>query len=102
MIHLPPALRHRRFRLLWIGLAISIAGSQMQVWSLFWHIRTITEQPIALGGATYARAFNNCVAYGPLFPDELLTEHEPNERAIMENLYLAMRIYAHAIYQLTR
>ena len=55
MIHLPPALRHRRFRLLWIGLAISIAGSQMQVWSLFWHIRTITEQPIALGGVGLAR-----------------------------------------------
>jgi succinyl-diaminopimelate desuccinylase len=60
------------------------------------------SEPIALGGATYARAFDNCVAYGPLFPGELLTEHEPNERAIMENLYLAMKIYAHAVYQLTR
>ena len=61
-----------------------------------------TSEPIALGGATYARAFDNCVAFGPLFPDELLTEHEPNERAIMENLYRAMKIYAHAIYRLTR
>jgi succinyl-diaminopimelate desuccinylase len=60
------------------------------------------SEPIALGGATYARAFDNCVAFGPLFPGELLTEHEPNERAIMENLFLAMKIYAHAIYQLTR
>jgi predicted dipeptidase len=60
------------------------------------------SQPIALGGATYARAFNNCVAFGPLFPDELLTEHEPNERLVVENLFLAMKIYAHAIYQLTR
>jgi len=60
------------------------------------------SEPITLGGATYARAFDNCVAFGPLFPDELLTEHEPNERAIMENLYLAMKIYAHAIYELTR
>lgn len=60
------------------------------------------SEPIALGGATYARAFDNCVAFGPLFPGELLTEHEPNERAIMENLYLAMKIYAHAIYELTR
>jgi succinyl-diaminopimelate desuccinylase len=51
------------------------------------------SEPIALGGATYARAFDNCVAFGPLFPGELLTEHEPNERAIMENLYLAMKIY---------
>lgn len=59
-------------------------------------------EPIALGGATYARAFKNCVAFGPLFPDELLTEHEPNERAILDNLYLAMKIYAYAVYELTR
>jgi predicted dipeptidase len=58
--------------------------------------------PIALGGATYARAFDNCVAFGPLFPGELLTEHEPNERLIVENLYQAMKIYAYAVYELTR
>lgn len=54
-LHIPPALRHRRYRLLWIGLMISIAGSQMQVWALFWHIRTLTDQPIALGAVGLAR-----------------------------------------------
>ncbi len=54
-LHIPPALHHRRFRLLWLGLMISIAGSQMQTWSLFWHIRTLTDQPIALGGIGLAR-----------------------------------------------
>jgi MFS family permease len=54
-LHIPPVLRHRRFLLLWLGLMISIAGSQMQVWALFWHIRTITPQPIALGGVGLAR-----------------------------------------------
>jgi MFS family permease len=34
---------------------ISIAGTQMQVWSLLWHIRTLTDQPIALGGVGLAR-----------------------------------------------
>lgn len=34
---------------------ISIAGSQMQVWSIFWQIRTLTDQPIALGGVGLAR-----------------------------------------------
>jgi MFS family permease len=34
---------------------ISIAGSQMQVWAIFWHIRTLTDQPIALGGIGLAR-----------------------------------------------
>jgi MFS family permease len=55
MIHIPPSLHHRRFRLLWLGLLISIAGSQMQLWALFWHIRTITNQPIALGAVGLAR-----------------------------------------------
>ena len=54
-LHLPPALRHRRFTLLWLGLLVSVAGSQMQVWALFWHIRTLTDQPIALGGIGAAR-----------------------------------------------
>jgi len=54
-LHIPPALYHRRFRLYWIGITISIAGSQMQTWALFWHIRTITDQPIALGGIGLAR-----------------------------------------------
>jgi succinyl-diaminopimelate desuccinylase len=60
------------------------------------------SKPIALGGATYARAIDNCVAFGALLPDELLTEHQPNERAVLENLYKAMEIYAQAIYELTR
>jgi len=54
-LRVPPALHHRRFRLLWLGLMISVAGTQMQVWALFWHIRTLTDQPIALGGVGLAR-----------------------------------------------
>ncbi len=56
--------------------------------------------PISLGGATYARTINNCVAFGALFPDELLTEHQPNERVVLQNLYRAMEIYAHTIREL--
>ena len=48
-LHVPPALLHRRFRLLWMGLTISVAGSRMQFWALLWHVRTLTDQPIALG-----------------------------------------------------
>lgn len=54
-MHLPPALRHRRFLLLWLGLFISISGSQMQIWAIFWHIRALTDQPVALGGVGAAR-----------------------------------------------
>ena len=62
---------------------------------------TVTA-PRASGGATYARAMPNCVAYGALTADELLTEHQPNERTELKNLYKAMEIYAYAVYELTR
>ena len=54
-MRIPSALFHRRFTLLWLGLMLSVAGSQMQTWSLLWHIRELTEQPIALGGIGLAR-----------------------------------------------
>lgn len=54
-LHLPPALKYRQYRYLWFGLMVSIAGTQMQTWSIFWHIRTLTDQPIALGGVGLAR-----------------------------------------------
>ena len=62
----------------------------------------LIAKPIATGGATYARAIDNCVAFGALFLDEKNTEHQPNERVILKNLYKAMGIYAQAIYDLTR
>jgi MFS family permease len=54
-LRIPPSLFHRRFRLLWLGMMISIAGTQMQTWALLWHIRDITDKPIALGGVGLAR-----------------------------------------------
>jgi MFS family permease len=57
MIRVPPSLKHRRFFYLWSGQLLSIAGTQMQLWALFWHIRTLTDQPIALGGVGLARIF---------------------------------------------
>lgn len=54
-MRIPSVLFHRRFLLLWAGLMISVAGGQMQTWALLWHIRTLTDQPIALGGIGLAR-----------------------------------------------
>ena len=31
MVRIPPSLKHRRFFYLWLGLLISIAGTQMQI-----------------------------------------------------------------------
>ena len=60
MIHLPPALKHRAFALLWVGLMISIVGSQMQQWALFWHISQLSKDPIAVsivGGVRFVAVF---------------------------------------------
>jgi MFS family permease len=46
----PPALKHRNFTLLWLGLLISVAGSQMQVAALLWHLRVLTDQPVVISG----------------------------------------------------
>jgi acetylornithine deacetylase/succinyl-diaminopimelate desuccinylase-like protein len=59
-------------------------------------------EPRSSGGATYARAIKDCVAFGALTFDEPLTEHQPNERTVLKNLYKAMEIYAYAVYELTR
>lgn len=54
-LRLPPALKHRKFTLLWAGLFVSVAGSQMQLWALFWHIRNLSDQPVAVSGVGVAR-----------------------------------------------
>ncbi len=66
------------------------------------HSGDTSTPPRASGGATYARALPNCVAFGALMPDEEITEHQPNERTVLKNLYKAMEIYAYAVYELTR
>jgi len=53
----PPALRHRRYRLLWLGLIISVAGTQMQTAAILWHVNQLNPQPIALGAVGLARIF---------------------------------------------
>jgi len=32
----------------WTGHLISVAGSQMQIWSLYWHLRTLSDQPLVV------------------------------------------------------
>ncbi len=54
-LHFPPALRYPRFRYLWLALILSTAGANMQLWALFWHVRTLTPHPIALGGIGLVR-----------------------------------------------
>jgi len=53
----PPAFTHRKYLYLWLGLLISMAGSQMQFAAIHWHIRDLTGKPdpLALGGIGLSR-----------------------------------------------
>lgn len=55
MLRIPPSLKHKKFFYLWLGQLISITGTQMQIWALFWHVNQLNENPIALGGIGLAR-----------------------------------------------
>lgn len=56
--------------------------------------------PLAIGGATYARAIPNAVAFGPLFPDEEELAHEANECISIENFKRITLIYIEALKSL--
>lgn len=57
-------------------------------------------EPIAIGGATYARAFDNCVSFGANLPNMEDMCHKTDEFISIPNLILATKIYARAIYEL--
>lgn len=57
-------------------------------------------EPLAIGGATYARAVDNCVAFGPIFPGKMVTAHQTDEFIEVDDLLKAAAIYAQAIYEL--
>ena len=43
------ALRHRDFRLLWLGQIVSVTGSQMQLFAVNWHVYLLTKSAFAVG-----------------------------------------------------
>src|SRR2546425_581550 len=50
------SLRHRDFRLLWLGQIVSVTGSQMQLATINWHIYLLTRSALALGLVGACRA----------------------------------------------
>ena len=52
------ALRHRNFRLIWIGLLLSFTGSFMQTAALLWHVSLLVppdSKGLALGAVGLVR-----------------------------------------------
>lgn len=55
------------------------------------------DEPLVIGGGTYARSMDNIVAFGPIFPGRECTEHQANEYILTEDLIKAKEIYYEAI-----
>ena len=60
------------------------------------------KRAIAIGGGTYARAFENCIAYGATMPGEVDMCHQVDEFIKLDNLFLSCKIYCEAIYELAK
>lgn len=54
-MQIPPALRQRSFALYWSGQFVSLAGSNMQLAALLWHLRDLSDQPLVVSGIGLAR-----------------------------------------------
>ncbi len=59
-------------------------------------------KPIVIGGGTYARAFENVVAFGPEFADDDNRIHDSDENIRLDRLWTAIEIYVNAILKLAK
>jgi len=57
---------------------------------------------ISIGGGTYARALDNAVAFGPMFPGQKEVAHQPDEYISVSHLVKLAEIYCEAIAKLGR
>ena len=60
------------------------------------------SKPLAIGGGTYAKECPNTIAFGCAFKGRPGNIHAPNEYLLIEDFYLQIAIYAHAIMALAR
>lgn len=62
----------------------------------------LDSTPLSSGGATFARALDNCVAFGCVFPGKPKTEHQVNEYIEISDIMKATQIYSLAVYELLK
>lgn len=68
--------------------------------NIFNEVTKQNKSPIAIGGATYARAFSNFVSFGANMPGDEDMCHKIDEFISINNLILSTKIYATSIYKL--
>lgn len=71
-----------------------------QLSNIFNDYNNSNVEPKAIGGATYARAFPNCISFGPTMPNEQDMCHKTDEYISIENLMFCTKVYAEAIMDL--
>ena len=71
-----------------------------QLCDIFNEYNNSNYEPIAIGGGTYARAFKNCVSFGPQMPGDKDMCHQTDEYISIENLIFCTKVYAEAIMRL--
>ncbi|WP_324825310.1 dipeptidase PepV [Sinanaerobacter sp. ZZT-01] len=76
----------------------ALVQTLMQVYQK--HTGDKKNKPIVIGGATFARAMPNTVAFGALFPEEENRMHQKDESISLDSLKKAASIYAEAIFRL--
>jgi MFS family permease len=92
------ALRHRDFRLLWLGQLISQAGTTMQMVAINWHISVLTNyNPLALGLVGLSRVAP--IIFFSLVGGVVADAHD--RRKIMLMTQSAMAIFAAVLGLLT-
>lgn len=58
------------------------------------------SEPVTMGGGTYARGINNCIAFGGEFPGIDVHMHDADEFIRIDHLVMQCEIYVHALLKL--
>ena len=68
--------------------------------SVYHEVTGLPPYTIAIGGGTYSRSMDQCVAFGSNFPGDPELAHQAGEYIEIDKLLLNVRIFAHAIARL--
>jgi len=60
------------------------------------------NKPYTLGGGTYARAFNNVVAFGAMLPDDDENAHQKNESFKISSMLIATEVFVNALEKMLK
>lgn len=70
--------------------------------SVYTEMTGLPGEAKSIGGGTYAKCIPNTVAFGPIFPGDVVREHKPDEYMEIERLVQNTQIYAEAMYRLAK